>query len=90
MYSAPFQPLLHLESLHYLFQIEVFVEFQPRSGTKLKSVSKVLGKMSDSRTSYIAQVTIVQRADNAMPQLYYAIKCYQCCIQAPSGGHFLS
>ena len=59
MYSAQFHPWLNLESLHYLFQIEVFVEFQPRSGTKLKSVSKVLGKMSDSRTSYIALVTIV-------------------------------
>ena len=28
----------------------------------IKSVSKVLGKMSDSRTSYIASVTIIQRA----------------------------
>ena len=41
----------------------------------VKSVSKVLGKMSDSRISYIASVTIVQRAGNAMLQIKYAKKC---------------
>ena len=44
---------------------------------KIKSVSKVLGMMSDSRTSYIASVTIIQRAGNAMPQIKYANKNYQ-------------
>ena len=44
----------------------------------VKSVLKVLGKMSDSHTSYIASVNIVQRAGNAMPQMKYAKKFYIC------------
>ena len=43
----------------------------------LKSVSKVLGLMSDSRIPYIASVTIVQRAGNPIPQIKYAKKYYQ-------------
>ena len=35
-------------------------------GINVKSVTKVLGTMSDSHTSYIASVTIVQRA---VPQI---------------------
>ena len=36
--------------------------------------AKVLAKLFDSRTSYIASVTIVQRAGNAMKQIKYAKK----------------
>jgi len=43
----------------------------------IKSVSKVPGKMSDSRISYIASVTILQRVGNAMLQIKYAKKYYQ-------------
>ena len=35
---------------------------QPNQGIPLKCVSKILGQLSDSRTSYIASVTIVQRS----------------------------
>ena len=42
----------------------------------IKSVSKVLGQLSDSPTSYIASVTcILQRGKvNAVPQIKYAKK----------------
>ena len=44
---------------------------------RVKSVSKVLEKMSDSRISYIASMTNVQSAGNAVLQMKYAKKYYQ-------------
>ena len=39
--------------------------------------------MSESRTSYIASVTIVQRAGNAMPQIYYAKSAISAVFKRP-------
>ena len=40
----------------------------------LKYVSKVHAQLCDSRKSYIASVTIIQRAGNSTPQIKYAKK----------------
>ena len=40
----------------------------------IKFVSKVRGQMCDSRKSYIASVTIIQRAGNSTQQIKYAKK----------------